>query len=62
MRLDVLLEIKKDKKLHEYLRTHSYWYRFLNRDPVNLEKLKKEYKSFKREENMNKVNETIDNI
>lgn len=62
MELDIVIKLDNDKGLHQYLTEHSMWYRLLNRDKKNLDLLIKEYKSFKRENNMNKVNDTIDNI
>lgn len=61
MELDLTLKIEEDKKLHEYLLTHSYWYRLLNRDRKEYDNLLKEYKKFNREKSMNKINETIEN-
>ncbi len=62
MELELLLKIEKDVKLHEYLYMHSNWYRLLNRDSKNYVLLEKEFKSFKHQNTMNKVNDTIDNI
>lgn len=62
MELEIVFSLEKDEKFHEYLRNHSQWYRLLNRDKKNLDKLLKEYKSFKRENNMNKVNDAIENL
>ncbi len=61
MELDVLLKIKNNKKLYEYLHTHSYYYRLLNRDRSYYDELLKSYKKDNRNNNMNKVNEAIDN-
>lgn len=62
MELDLVIKLEQDGKLHDYLLTHSYWYRLLNRDKEEFEEFMKEYKNFKRERNMDKVNNTIDNI
>ncbi len=62
MELELLLQVEKDVKLHEYLYTHSMWYRLLNRDSKNYTLLEKEFKAFKHQNTMNKVNDTIDNI
>ena len=58
----VLIEIEKDQKLHAYLKSHSRWYLLLNRDANSLNSLKKEYKEYKRNNTMKKVDETVDNI
>lgn len=62
MELEILLKINDDKNIHEYLYSHSNWYRYLNRKKDNFELLKKEFKNYKHNNTMNKVNDTIDNI
>lgn len=62
MRIETLLKIREDKGLHAYLKEHSYWYRYLNRSDQNYNKLVDAYKIYKREQSMNKVNSTIENI
>lgn len=61
MRLDILLKIKENKKVYNYLLNNSYWYRRLNRSPDNYNLFIKEYKKYNRENNMNKINDAIDN-
>lgn len=62
METQVLIEIEKDQKLHAYLKSHSRWFLLLNRDATSLNALKKEYKEYKRNNTMKKVDETVDNI
>lgn len=62
MELFIAEELKRDNKLHLYLITHSYWYRRLNRNSLEYDNLVKEYKTFKRNTNFNKVNDVIDNV
>lgn len=62
MELELLLKINEDAKMHEYLYSHSQWYRYLNRNKNNFEAFKKEFKNYKHSNTMNKVNDTIDNI
>lgn len=62
MKTSLLLKIKENKKLYEYLHDHSYWYRNLNRNEDNYNLLLKEFKEYQREMGMNKVNKTIENI
>ena len=45
-----------------YLHTHSYWYKYLNRDPIYLNDFLKEYKEYNRLIKNNKFKETIDTI
>ena len=62
MELNIIYKIKQDKKQYDYLRTHSYWYKYLNRDPNNYQKFIKEYKKYNRTTTTNKFNDTINNI
>lgn len=62
MELDLLYKIKNEKKHYDYLRTHSYWYKYLNRDSNNYKIFINEYKKYNREMTTNKVNDTINNI
>lgn len=62
MELNVLYKIKSEKKYYDYLRSHSYWYKYLNRNPDNFKKFINSYKKFNRETTTNKVNDTINNI
>lgn len=61
MELGLLMKIKNDKKMYDYLLKHSYWYRTLNRNPNNFEAFQKEYKKYNRENNIGKINDAIDN-
>ena len=62
MELDVIYKIKNNKKHYDFLRTHSYWYKYLNRDSNNYKEFISEYKKYNRETTTNKVNDTINNI
>ena len=62
MELDLIYKIKNNKKHYDYLRTHSYWYKYLNRDSNNYKTFLNEYKKYNREMTTNKVNDTINNI
>ena len=62
MELDLLYKIKNNQKHYDYLRTHSYWYKYLNRDSNNYKSFINEYKKYNREVTTNKVNDTINNI
>lgn len=62
MEIEILLKLNEDNHLHEYLYSHSNWYRYLNRSKNNFDNFKKEYKNYKHNNTMNKVNDTIDNI
>lgn len=62
MELSILYKIKQEKKHYDYLRTHSYWYKYLNRNPNNYNEFIKEYKKYNRITTTNKFNNTISNI
>lgn len=57
-----MYKIKSNKKHYDYLRTHSYWYKYLNRDSNNYKFFINEYKKYNRETTTNKVSDTINNI
>ena len=62
MELSIMYKIKSEKKHYNFLRSHSYWYKYLNRDPKNYKDFINEYKKYNRNETTNKVNDTINNI
>ena len=62
MELDILYKIRSNKKHYDFLRTHSYWYKYLNRDSLYYKDFINEYKKFNREVTTNKVSDTINNI
>lgn len=41
---EVILNIKQDKKLYEYLKYHSYWYKILTYSPEMIKDMIKEMK------------------
>ena len=62
MELNIIYKIKSDKKHYEFLRTHSYWYKYLNRDSRNYGNFIKAYKKYSRDNTTNKFNDTISSI
>jgi len=62
MELDIIYKIKNNKKHYDFLRTHSYWYKYLNRDSKFYKDFINDYKKYSREVTTNKVNDTINNI
>lgn len=62
METQIVLELEKNPKLHEYLLKNSVWYVYLNRDIKKLDELKKQFKEYKRNTTINKFDKTIDNI
>ena len=62
MKIEVLYKLKSNPNYIYYLHTHSYWYKYLNRDPIYLNDFLKEYKEYNRLIKNNKFKETIDTI
>jgi len=62
MELDLIYKIKKEKKHYDYLRSHSYWYKYLNRNKDYYKNFIEEYKKYSRSMTTNKVSDTINNI
>ena len=62
MRLDIQYKLKENKGLLEYLHTHSYWYKYLNRDNNFYNSLLNEYKEFMRTTKMNRASELMNTI
>ena len=62
MELSIIYKIKQDKKHYDYLRSHSYWYKYLNRDPNNYKLFLEAYKKYSRSLTTNKLSDTINNI
>lgn len=62
MKIEVLYKLKSNKDYLNYLHYHSYWYKYLNRDPVYLNDFINEYKEFNRNIKSNRVKEAIDTI
>ncbi|MBQ9181130.1 MAG: YlbE-like family protein [Bacilli bacterium] len=46
MTLDLQFRIKNNPNYEKYLREHSYWYKYLNRDPSSFNKFEMEAKEF----------------
>ena len=62
MKTEIALKIINDPKMHDYLITHSYWYKYLNRDENYYKEFVSDFKNAKRNNNMNKVSSAIDTL
>lgn len=60
MNIKTQLIIKSNPNIYQYLRENSYWYKYLNRDYKNIEKMINEIKKIDRERKTNKINNIID--
>ena len=65
MRTDIVLRIRANPNLNNYLKYHSYWYKELLRNPANLsimeEEMKKEFK-LTAGDKISRVNEKMEMI
>ena len=62
MQIDVQQKLKGNKQLLNYLHTHSYWYKYLNRDPASIKNLENEYKESVRKYKIERASETLSTI
>ena len=62
MQLDIQNNFENDKKMAQFLKENSYWYKDLNRDPDNYKKFVAEMKVKYKLRTTDKVSEVIDNI
>lgn len=62
MNIELKMQIDQNPNLKRYLKEHSYWYKYLNRDPRSLkameDAMKKEYK-LTAEDKLEKLNKNI---
>lgn len=61
MEVGLVLKIRENKKLYDYLKKHSEYYVKLNRNSSFYEELLSDFKKYNRETNMSKINDAIDN-
>lgn len=62
MQVNVLMELKKDKKMLDLLKYNSYWLKDLNRDPASMKRYKENMKAKYRLRTTDKISDAIDNI
>ena len=62
MILDLQFRIKSNPRYIEYLREHSYWYKFLNRNPNSFVAFEDEVKSFYKLRTSDKIGKMLSNI
>jgi len=60
--LDLQFRIKSNPRYIEYLRDHSYWYKFLNRNPNSFGAFEDEVKSFYKLRTSDKIGRMLSNI
>ena len=59
---EIIVKISNDKKLYEYLATHSYWYKYLNRSKNYYKDFLKNYKINGHNERIKKVSGAVDTL
>lgn len=62
MQVSALLELKKDKRMFDLLKSNSYWIKELNRDPISIKAYKEDMKAKYRLRATDKISDAIDNI
>ena len=59
MLIETQYKLKENNQLSYYLRTHSYWYKYLNRNPDSIDALEREYKETMRKQKMERASEAL---
>lgn len=65
MTLDTQFKIKNNPNYIRYLREHSYWYKYLNRNPNSFNQFEeeaKEYFGLRPQDRINKMLDTVEMI
>ena len=62
MTLDTIMKINEDMRQKQFLREHSYWYKYLNRSNKYYKDFIKEMKKVYKLTTNDKINKTLDNI
>ena len=62
MKIEILYKLKSNPEYINYLHTHSYWYKYLNRDPAYFNDFIKEYKEYNKIIKNNRIKDTINTI
>lgn len=62
MRVDVQFKLKENPNYLRYLREHSYWYKFLNRNPEDFKLFTEEVKKVYRQTRADRISKTLDTL
>lgn len=62
MELDIQSKLKNDQKMRDYLNENSYWYKQLNRNPLNYKRFVETMKDMYKIRTTDKISSVIDNI
>ncbi len=62
MQLDTQFKLKQNPYYINYLRSNSYWYKILTREPTKVNDFIGEFKKYNRQVKTNKISETLEYI
>ena len=62
MTLDIQFRIRNNKVYKDYLRSHSYWYRILTRQPQKIYEFENEIKHFYKLTPADKINKAVNTL
>ena len=62
MQLDTQFKLKQNPYYINYLRSNSYWYKILTREPTKINEFIGEVKKYNRQVKTNKITETLEYI
>ena len=62
MILDIQFRIRNNKIYKEYLRSHSYWYKILTREPQRIFEFENEVKHFYKLTPVDRINKAMDTL
>jgi len=62
MRIDIQFKLKENPLYLEYLHTHSYWYKILNRNPDEFNNFIEEVKDFYHLRPTDRIKKAIDTV
>ena len=62
MTLELQFRIKNNPNFQKYLRTHSYWYKMLNRNPESIKQFEEEVKDVYKLRPADKVNQILNTV
>lgn len=62
MKTDIQLKIKNNQNYLRYLRENSYWYKYLNRNPIFFKTFENEVKEKYKLTGVDKISKTLETI
>ena len=62
MQINIQYKLRENKMYLDYLHSHSYWYKYLNRNPSYLDSFIEKYKEENHLRPIDKISKTIDTL